>query len=409
MVKQFNFNIMKNNCIYLIVATFIISCTNVQTNYVAKVKLLSLTADDIFNQELVYDVIFDSEELKIDSLKTKSRQLFLQGIDLYKNKKKPEEAISLFKQSILVFPDAKTYYELGNALLDSKQTTTDLKSSNASMAIDAYKVAEYLNFQPTSIILYKKACATNMLGNQSEASVVYILEEAFEKGFSDLELLAKDENINSIMNTTEFKKMLDRIALKKVNNPNTLFSMFIESFPAVTTNFYEINYDAVGRTNSNQSISYEYAKFVPEMQNTSFGREVSHDFFFAAKVSESEKYTAVLYSSVNFWGEEMQPVATKLVTYNKEGNIISSILFAGQFSSEKIKTGKIENNKIILADYNRVWKYPITEVSFGENEVAKYDLVAKSTFIIEDSGNIKETNLSSSNTNLKNDIIASKN
>src|SRR3954463_16583419 len=97
--------------------TILIGCTGTETKYVAKVKLLKLGKDDIYNKEMVYDVIFDSQELKLDSLRNKSRQLFLQGVDKYKNKKDATGAIDMFKQSILIFPDPKTYYELGNALV----------------------------------------------------------------------------------------------------------------------------------------------------------------------------------------------------------------------------------------------------------------------------------------------------
>ncbi|HSY60820.1 MAG TPA: hypothetical protein VK796_03040, partial [Cytophaga sp.] len=74
--------------------------------YILKVKLNTLTPNDIYDYHLVEDVLFDAEELNIDSIRNKSREAFLKGVDAYKNKKDPVSAVTLFKQSILIFPDA---------------------------------------------------------------------------------------------------------------------------------------------------------------------------------------------------------------------------------------------------------------------------------------------------------------
>src|SRR5688572_9237936 len=55
--------------------------------------------------------------------KTESRKLFLQGLDLLANKNKPAESISLFKESILYYPDEKNYLHLFKAYVYSGDTT----------------------------------------------------------------------------------------------------------------------------------------------------------------------------------------------------------------------------------------------------------------------------------------------
>jgi hypothetical protein len=386
--KNNNFHLMKPSAYFLLLMFLIVvSCSQTEKRYVARVKLRKLNASEIFDKELVYDVIFDSQELKADSLRNESRQLFLKGIDLYKNKKDPSGAVSLFKQSILIFPDAKTYFEMGNALMENNSNATSLKE-----ALNSFEVAAYLNFKPASSVYYKMASAKNQLRktdlNIGVYSVVSYLEMALDKGFSDTLSLVKDENLKSITYTNEYKDMLLRWKAKSTgNSAENMFLLFKTSFEQYPQPF-EIGFDKI--TGGKQSISYEFADFIPEMENTSFGREVSHDYFYVAKVAETPEYTAVLYSSVSFWEGEMQPVHIKLVTYDKEGKIIAGKLFAGQFSAEKIKTGKINNNEITLQDYKRIWKYPIDQVSFEENEVEKYELVATATFKLDDKGKIVE-------------------
>src|SRR5580692_10019483 len=87
--------------LFLVIAMF--GCKS-KKNFVMKISLIRLTPDNIYDKKLVSDAIFDAQELHIDSLKARSNKLFLQGLDLYKNKKNPDSAIAVFKKSLLVFP-----------------------------------------------------------------------------------------------------------------------------------------------------------------------------------------------------------------------------------------------------------------------------------------------------------------
>jgi len=378
----------------LISVIIMAGCTETVKNYVAKVKLHQLDVTELYDKEKVYDVIFDAEELAIDSLKNQSRKLFLEGIDLYRNKKQAVKAIELFKSSIFTFPDAKTYYELGNALIDA-----GLGSLEYLDAIKAFEVAEHLKFQPLSMIQYNTACAYYKLSEHKgvnekdranyQSRAIYALKDAFENGFSDTLMLNKDERINSIMQADNYKIMLTEVKPNAFNANTTLFNAFVNSFSLKTESF-EITPERVQMKGYDQSINYTFAKFIPEMENVSFGRDVSHDFFYVARVAEKPKYVAVLYSSINFYGEEMQPVSTQLATYSPEGELISSRLFSCSCSADKIKTGKIENGTVTVSDYNRIWKHPIDQVSFRENEVEKVEMVATTTFNIDENGVINE-------------------
>ena len=62
---------MKNNLLLLSLLVCL-GCSQTEKNYVAKVKLHQLADTDIYNGDLVYDVIFDAQELAVDSLKDRS-------------------------------------------------------------------------------------------------------------------------------------------------------------------------------------------------------------------------------------------------------------------------------------------------------------------------------------------------
>jgi len=389
----------------LLLSAFLFTgCFKSEKDYVAKVKLLKLNEADIYDYDMVYDVIFDAEEQNVDSLKNKSHQLFLQGIDEYKNKKNISKAIALFKKSILTFPHAKTYYELGNAKLDAYSG----ESSDLKEAEKAYSVAQRLDFKPLSMIYYKKACVNNMsmVDKNDGYFTKQYLQQAFAEAFSDTAQLNNDKFLKSFIATSSYQDLMRSIVLKKLlEHPENLFDSYEKSFSALSLPF-EVSLEKVDMKDYKQSISYDFSKYIPEMRTSSFGREASHDFLFVGKAMETSNFTALIYSSINYFGEDMQPVHTKLVTYNNNGDIIASILFAGQFSASNVKTGRIEGNEITLQDYKRIWKQPIDKFPFEENSVEKYEPISKAVFEIDEMGKIIEKSVSS---NYKDSVTFAKN
>src|SRR6185312_2719433 len=137
-----------------------------KVKYDMKINLTRLTKDNMYDQNLVADVIFDAHELKVDSLKDKSNKLFLKGVDLFKNKKDPAAGLEVLKQSVLTFPQVDTYYVMGEALMAMQDNATgDDKKAKLREALQAYQVAVSLHYQPASFAYYNMARAENLLGN----------------------------------------------------------------------------------------------------------------------------------------------------------------------------------------------------------------------------------------------------
>jgi hypothetical protein len=350
----------------------------------------------MYDKDVVTDYLFDAEEQPEDSLKTSSKKLFLKGIDLYKNKKQADSSIPYFKQSILTYPDAKTYYELGNALMDG-QANTRLNYIDQAIireADSAINVAQSFHFEPMSQLYYDKACIVYLLRFTDTDYAVPVddyLEQAFADGFTDTTFLNNDKRINGFTKRNEYRKLIaEQKARQVAGKGKSMFDTYIQSFPTVVQPF-EITLDKVNMKDYSSDISYDFAKFIPEMGNTRFGRGVDNDYIYVAKVAQTPVYVAVIYFSINYYDEgEMQPILTKLVTYDTAGNIISSRLFAYQYSMEKIRAGRIDNNEITLQDYKRIWKYRIDSVSIEDNQVLRYEPLTKATFRLTESGKIEK-------------------
>lgn len=392
---------MKNWIAFSSLLLLFLGCSQVEKKYTLKLKLLKLTPQTLYDEKLVADVLFDAQEDNVDSLKTKSRQLFLKGIEAYKNLKAPEKALPYFRSSALTFPDAKTYYELGNALLEVGG------QENIKESIQAYKVTRYLGFQPLASVHYNEAKAHFMLyenpfvldelgSNQENAKETELsesinaLRNAFNEGFYDTTLLKTDEKIKNIVRYKDFQEMLiHATATRLKKDGNGLFSLYGKSYPRVGSTFV-IDLPNVELANYNQAISYDFAPYIPEMENVGFGREVSNDFFYVAKISNTSNYTAVIYKSVSFYGESSQPVHTTLATYDSKGEVISKILLSCVCSANKVKTGKIEEGAVTIEEYKRNWKYPLDKIAMDDNEITSNDFITKATYRIDETGKIVE-------------------
>lgn len=364
------------------------ACNNEKTEYVLKVKIRKLAEKEIYDKELVYDAIFDAEELNKDSLRRKSSELFLKGMDLFKNKKKPSEGIRFLRSSILEFPDAKTYYELGNALSTFKNKV------DLTEAMAAYEIAEHLNFQPLSYVYLREATVSKMLADFETEEKSYFheralhyLARAFETGFNDTALIQSNPSLKPLTDEPYFKKIVLKTNQEEQSGPNGLFRLFLASFPGNADQF-SIQKDEVAMETNKSSINYEFASFIPEMESSGYGRDVTHDFFYVSKIKGNGNYNAILYSSISFTGQDMQPVYTTLATYDNSGKVISRKLVSCQCSAEKVKSFSYQNGSFELIDYKREWEKPITEVSFEENKVKRYQELQKASFRIDDNGRI---------------------
>jgi tetratricopeptide (TPR) repeat protein len=374
----------------------LVNCSAPAKEYVLKAKLQKLDESTMYDSDMAYDVIFDSEEQNIDSLRNKSRTLFLSGIDLFKNKNNPAAAIPKFKAAILVFPDAKAYYELGNALMESKGGV-----AARDEAFRAFEVAGYLNFQPAASIMYKQACLSYqeyLYAAEDDKlrhlyNSVYYLKNAFMDGVADTTTVQRDPLINGIRYTSKYREMLTEImAVQSKGDPNRLFGLYKGAFTRNASKFNVLPED-VAMESSREFISYDFAPFIPEMENTQFGRGVSNDYFYVGKVKETDKYVALLYASVSFVDEDMQPVYTTLAVYDHSGKLLSKKMVACQCSAEKIKRCSIDNGTIIVEDYKRQWEKPIYKVAFEDNKISGHELLAKAVYRIDDNGLIQADNV----------------
>jgi tetratricopeptide (TPR) repeat protein len=378
MKTSFLFAPVRNLSLVCLVAFGLNACQ--QATQQAAINFATLDESKLYEVHEVKDFIFATEEVNTEALKEKAKKDFLKAIDLRENQKKAQEAVQYFKQAASILPDANTYYELANTLLEVKQYEEAEK---------ALTLAEELYFTPLAKLYYKKAQIAAHL-EYGEYSVKDYLSKALEQGFADKTMIENDNAFEKIKNTEVFQLFFVEKFSKETDKAGAEFKLFLRGFPEKLDNF-EISPDNVAKLPDDKYISYEFANYVNEMETRQdFGREVGSEYFYVAKVKETPQYAAVLYAAKDAIAEELPPVFTYLVTYNWQGKEISKVNFACQCTPKDIKTGKIDNNLVTITSHKRQWQAEFTELPPAENKIKSVAEIEKKQYEITENGVIKE-------------------
>jgi hypothetical protein len=96
-------------------------------------------------------------------------------------------------------------------------------------------------------------------------------------------------------------------------------------------------------------ISFDFEKYVSEMRNERFSREVGAVFYAATEVYATDKFIALIYAEEDPYMEEgTSPILYRLVTYTPEGKLIDKQVIAGrELFDQQLKTAKFNKDKTI--------------------------------------------------------------
>ena len=188
---------MKNLFVVALILIFSLSnCgePSVVKNITTKIERIpvELTEDDLFKGNKI--MAFLENEIKFLQ---QANELFLKGLNSFRNEKDLDSAHYYLQNSILTEPSAKAYFELGNVYMDKKEYPS---------ALLAFGVAEQLNYEPFSKILYNKACLYSM--QEEEAMAAKYLEFALQAGYNNIEHINKDEDLDKLRKTRHYKKAI---------------------------------------------------------------------------------------------------------------------------------------------------------------------------------------------------------
>ncbi|SFE69965.1 Tetratricopeptide repeat-containing protein [Chitinophaga sp. CF118] len=314
-------------------------------------------------------------------------KLFLNAIDSYRNKKNPAGSIKLFKQSIVLKPQAKSYYELGNALFDMKK----LKE-----AMQAYVIAELLDYKPLHKVLYNMACVYSIAGDATSAR--YCLISAIEFGYSNVKNIYADEDLAYLRSKGDFNNYVNA-ALSGATDPEKLqWNLFWHEFkPLEFPLVLDMKY---GANLGEDYISYDYERFVPEMRDGQFSREVGSEYYHVGLVKNSDSVKTLIYAIREVMMSEMAPPAYYIVSFDKQGKLIDKLLIAGQLKlDEPFKVATLaENGTIQVGLFKQVYEKDPESAGYDDNKLLESKELDKENYTISSDGHfVKQQALLSMN------------
>ena len=347
-----------------------------QPNDLVKIQTVSipLDASTIYDGSVV-KMHVDASQTDLDQ----ANQLFLEGIDLYRNKNKLEEGLDKMKESVMRSPSPKAYYEIGNANMDLQRYDDALK---------AYNMAEELGYEPFSKVLYNLACVY-ALTDQNDLSGKY-LEYAIQAGYTNLDHIQKDPDLENLRNSHYFNRHLDRGIAGMSNSKNLYWLKFKNKFPL-------IQYPAILNQNLHSSlfksdnfITYDYERYIAEMRDEKFSREVSRGFYYYARLLEKPNYVGLIYVERDEFLGEYAPVTYTLATFNNEGILIDKREIAGcKDLKGDLKVCEImESGELFVDFYKTKYEKDPDKHGYYENKIVEMNKLNTEKWSINDQGKI---------------------
>lgn len=304
-------------------------------------------------------------------------KLFLQAIDIYRNKKNPSQAVTIFKKSILAQPQAKAYYELGNALGDVGELREGLQ---------AYDIADVLDYKPLNKLLYNKACYYSKLGDQDKAKTYLI--SAIEFGYGNLKNLQKDPDLDNLRNVNEYDfKDLIMTAMSGATDPDKLqWAVFSHEFTQVK---FPLLLDMKYASNMTEDkiISYDNERYVPEMRDYAFSRDVGAEYYRVGLVRANDSSRTLIYGVVDEMGDNTLPVYY-IASFNNKGVLIDKLLIGGQkILKDPFKVATINANyDIEVSNYQLTYEKDPEKEGYEDNKIKEQKALGKDTYAIKDDG-----------------------
>ena len=336
-----------------------------------------ITEADLFTSNKILS--FLNNEIKFLQ---EANSLFLNGVDAYRNKKELDSAAYYFRQSLLKEPTSKSYYELGNLYMSTNKLDDALLS---------YNMAEQLNYEPFSKILYNKACIYS-IQDKRELSSQYI-EYAIQAGYSNFDHIEKDTDLDNVRDSYYFKKAMKK-GLRGVSNAENLYWIqFKKQFSRIAVPYeLEVNIEYNALEEEYGQISYEYEKYVAEMRDEAFSREVSKLFYYHSIPYETENIVAVIYIIKDDFMGEYSPLTYRLATFTHDGKLIDKKVIGGRenLDSHLMVPYLNLNQTINIAQFTLEYEKDPNEYGYYNNPIVSKEEFEGLNLKISEDGKIEE-------------------
>jgi len=225
------------------------------------------------------------------------------------------------------------------------------------------------------------------------------LEYAIQAGYNNIEHIAKDSDLKSLRESHYYNEAVER-GLRGTSDAKNLFWLSFKkefgpaNFPQKLKQSMNIE-----ELNALKYISFDFEKYISEMRNEEFSREVSKGFYYFSQPYETEKFVALIYVVKDEFMGELAPLTYRMATFTHEGKLIDKKDIAGSSNySEELKEATLTKNRVINVKYFKpIYKEDPDLHGFYDNEIIKKNLLGSTTITISANGKIVEESLKNAN------------
>lgn len=362
---------MKQFFLSIVCAAVLLSCNNEAAQKTDKDVIPTVLNDSsIYNSDSVLAAVGKANAVAV----FESKKLFLQAVDLYHNKKDPNGSIPLFKQSIFYNPDVRAYFQLGNALGDALKTDE---------AVKALELCYRLEYDPYSSIDYAMAGAYAQANDTSNAHSY--LAGAVEQGFYNKNRLLNDKRFEKFKELHWFQHLVLQMGDDKVMRER-LYKAFVKSIPESVLPFSE-EIDSLGTFNYKNYINYDFALFIPAMEEGVYSRDVSNDYCYVTNLKINDNIHILIYKSIEAIADTLNPVTTNMIAYDSLGNKMDELMLSCACSPLEKQFGKINEDKTInIQHFDVKWREEPTDAGYAGNEIVGQELKKEEFYKITEEG-----------------------
>jgi len=236
------------------------------------------------------------------------------------------------------------------------------------------------------------------LKEETELSAKY-LEYALQAGYTNIAHMQSDSDLSSLRGYANlFKGAVDK-GLRGVSNADNLFWLnFTKLFPALGKPIKLKLQLSSEETQALDYISYDYEKYISEMRDAKFARDVTSSYLYYANAYETDNFVALVYIVKDEWMGDAAPLRYKMATFTHEGKLIDKKVIAGSTDSDldgvylqsTLKKDLTIAGELVRPQYQ---KDP-DEHGYYDNKVLSYKKVGTQNFRITKAGKIVEEDVS---------------
>ncbi len=346
------------------------------------VQQSSLPITDLpLSEQNIYNYFRVKKACKIasDAHKVLAKEKLEQSISLI-NTGQQQAGTDTLIRSILHYPTRKAYFQLGNTYLESAQYEE---------AINAYKMAKYIDNKPNKYLFYNLSCAYAMDNSDLDGKrrAINYLRMATRNGYAQKDSLLEDPRLDNIRYTYEFNKIYLENFGQDEDKEAAQFELFARLFPRRSFPV-EIEPEDLGKRFNKKRRLYDPLPSI--IGREEYISEEEH-YFAVTSLKKTADFVAVIYLAYPANSSKPSYRNYEIATYTHKGENIDKLLFADNSNPDKYLCGEIDRNlNITLSMYQNIWKNNPDEYGYRNNRIDYSEFMYEEKYKINEQGKIEK-------------------